>query len=297
MTEPHGPSMVCQARAKINLALHVTGRRADGYHLLDSLVVFADIGDRLELAGVTGTNETNETSLEISGPFGGALKVDDDNLVLRAHQALSAALPNLLPATSFKLTKNLPVSSGIGGGSADAAAALNGLVELWQLDIEPHTLSEIALLLGADVPVCLGSTTCRLRGVGEQLTAIENFPAVDCLLVNPGVGVSTPAVFNQMALPIDQQAFSELPELPASGWIDWVASTRNDLQSPAISLAPEIAHVIAVLEHSPGCNLARMSGSGATCFGLFDGRQETSRAAQQIAKTHPDWWVVATQLG
>jgi len=283
-------NVVQTARAKVNLALHVTGRRADGYHLLDSLVVFADIGDRLELAGA------NETSLEISGPFGDTLKVDDDNLVLRGYQALSAALPNPLPATSFKLTKNLPVSSGIGGGSADAAAALNGLIELWQLDIEPHTLSETALLLGADVPVCLDSTTCRMRGVGEQLTAVENFPTVDCVLVNPGVGVSTPAVFAELALPVNQSAFDGLPELPARGWNDWLATTRNDLQSPAISLVPEIADVIAVLEQSPGCNLARMSGSGATCFGLFDSREDASKAAQQIATTHPDWWVVATRL-
>ncbi len=283
------PNMVKRARAKINLALHVTGRRADGYHLLDSLVVFADIGDRLELAGATGTNET---SLEISGPFGDTLKVDDDNLVLRGYQALSAALPNPLPATSFKLTKNLPVSSGIGGGSADAAAALNGLVELWQPDIEPHTLSETALLLGADVPVCLNSTTCRMRGVGEQLTAIENFPVIDCVLVNPGIAVSTPAVFAELALPVNERAFDGLPEGNLL-----TSEMRNDLQLPAISLAPEIADVIAALEQSYGCSLARMSGSGATCFGLFDNRQDANRAAQQIATTHPDWWIVATQLG
>jgi len=280
-----------KAPAKINLALHITGRRADGYHLLDSLVVFAEHGDLLKLAGA------DETSLEISGPFGDELKVDDDNLILRAYQALSEALPNPLPATSFKLTKNLPVSSGIGGGSADAAAALNGLIELWQLDVEPHTLSEIALLLGADVPVCLNSTSCRMRGVGEQLTASENFPVIDCVLVNPGIGVSTSAVFAELALPVDESAFDRLPELPASGWIDWLATTRNDLQPPAISLAPEIADVIAVLEQSPGCTLVRMSGSGATCFGLFGHPEDARKATQQIATTHPNWWVVATQLG
>lgn len=279
------------ARAKINLALHVTGRRADGYHLLDSLVVFADCGDKLELASA------EKTSLEIIGPFSAGLQVDGDNLVLRAYQNLSNSLNTPLPPTAFLLTKNLPVSSGIGGGSADAAAALNGLVELWQLDVDQQTLSETALSLGADVPVCLDSRTCRMSGVGEMLTDVANFAPVDCVLVNPGVAVSTPAVFGALALPVDEAAFAGLPEIPTGDFIGWFGETRNDLQRAAIDLTPEIAETTTALEQTPDCQLARMSGSGATCFGLFNNPESANEAVAQIARNHPDWWVLATQVG
>ncbi|HFC04419.1 MAG TPA: 4-(cytidine 5'-diphospho)-2-C-methyl-D-erythritol kinase [Rhizobiales bacterium] len=279
------------ARAKINLALHVTGRRGDGYHLLDSLVVFADVGDKLHL------EPAKQTSLEISGPFAAGLNVDDNNLVLQAFHKLSAALPAPLPATAFHLQKNLPISSGIGGGSADAAAALNGLIDLWQIEIEPEALSAIALSLGADVPVCLAGKTCRMGGVGEELTCIENFPAINCVLVNPGVGVSTPDVFKALALPADEPAFSPLPDLPDDDWINWLTKTRNDLQPAAITQTPQIQQTVNALTQTNNCQLARMSGSGATCFGLYDSRQDAEDAAAMIADVHPYWWVNATRIG
>lgn len=280
-----------QAKAKVNLALHVTGRRADGYHLLDSLVVFADTGDKLELANA------DKTSLDIIGPFGKNLTVDDDNMVFQAYRALSRALGIVLPATAFKLTKNLPVSSGIGGGSADAAAALRGLIELWQLDVEPKVLHDIALALGADVPVCLASVSCQMAGVGETLSDIKNFPTIDCVLVNSGAAVSTPEVFGKLALLTGERGLSAMPDLPDAHWISWLESTRNDLQNAAIEIAPEIAGTIVALEKFPACQLARMSGSGATCFGLFANAQEAQEAARQLTDDHPDWWVVATFLG
>ena len=288
-----------KARAKINLALHVTGRREDGYHLLDSLVVFAGVGDQLNIT------PAEHTCLEISGPFGDGLRVEKDNLVFQAFQHLSQNLKSPLPPTAFHLEKNLPVSSGIGGGSADAAAALKGLVDLWQIDIEPQMLAKIALSLGADVPVCLTGTTCRMRGIGQELTGIDDFPAIDCVLVNPGVGVSTPAVFRQLSLPAGKTAFAAMADLPANAqasaqandWVEWLGSARNDLQEAAATLAPEIHQTIAALEQDSACQMARMSGSGATCFGLFGSPHDAGNAAAKIADAHPDWWVIATQLG
>lgn len=279
------------AKAKINLALHVTGRRADGYHLLDSLVVFADVGDELIIAA------SAETGIEVNGPFGSGLDVGDTNLVLRAYRALSGALDKPLPPTRFTLTKNLPVSSGIGGGSADAAAALHGLIDRWQVEIDVDKLREVALSLGADVPVCLASTTCRMAGIGQDITNINDFPLRYCVLVNPGVAVSTPAVFAALALPVGKDAFSPLPELPRANWLKWLNATRNDLQKPAMSVAPEIEQTLHALAQSPDCQLARMSGSGATCFGLYSDAQAADTAAKQIAENHSDWWVVATTIG
>lgn len=291
MIKRSGEPVQYTAKAKINLALHVTGRRTDGFHLLDSLVVFADIGDQLHIA------PADQTSLEIAGPFGDGLRVDDDNLVLQAYRHLSDAMASPLPPTAFRLQKNLPVSSGIGGGSADAAAALNGLIELWQIDIDADRLSAIALSLGADVPVCLNDASCRMRGIGEELVNIDHFPVLDCVLVNCGIGVSTPAVFKQLSLPIGQAAFSTMGDLPGNDWIEWLGQTRNDLQKAAIALTPDIGQTIVALEQAPACQLARMSGSGTTCFGLFNSPREAEDAATAIAGEHPDWWVVATQVG
>lgn len=278
------------ARAKINLALHVTGRRKDGFHLLDSLVVFADCGDKLHL------RPADQTSLEISGPFADGLSVTENNLVLHAFRVLSDSLDTPLPATAITLEKNLPVSSGIGGGSADAAATLNGLIDLWQIDMAKPKLAELALSLGADVPVCLGNTPCRMRGIGEDLTSLDGFPSMPCVLVNAGVVVSTPKVFKQLSLAVNEPAFSPLPDMPANEWIEWLADTRNDLQEPAIALSPEIADTLLALTKAKNCQLARMSGSGATCFGLFNNFDEAQSAAAQIASKHPDWWVAPTLL-
>ncbi len=263
------------AAAKVNLHLHVTGRRADGYRELDSLVVFADVGDRVSAAAGIGL------SLALDGRFAGGL-AKADNLVLRAG-------PAGVPAdAAMRLTKCLPVASGIGGGSADAAAALRVLCRLWSIDIAADALAALALGLGADVPVCLAARPALMRGVGERLGPVPRLPACGLLLVNPGVGVSTAAVF--AACPPGVSAPCELP----AAWPDlealaeWLTALGNDLQAPAITLCPVIGGVLAAIEGARGCRLARMSGSGATCFGLFATSREAAAAAKRLART--GWW-------
>ncbi|MDO9712315.1 4-(cytidine 5'-diphospho)-2-C-methyl-D-erythritol kinase [Paracraurococcus lichenis] len=268
------------APAKVNLYLHVTGRRADGYHLLDSLAVFGPAADALALA------PADDLSLALDGPFGAALAAEPDNLVLRAARALAAAVG--VPArAAMVLTKRLPVASGIGGGSADAAAALRGLDRLWGLGLGEGRLAEVAAPLGADIPVCLASRPARMQGVGEVLLPAPALPRCGLLLVNPGVALPTPAVFKAR-----QGGFTPPAELPAA-WPDAagmardLAGLRNDLEPPAITLCPVIAEVLAALRALPGCLLARMSGSGATCFGLF----ADAAAAQSAARLLPSgWW-------
>jgi 4-diphosphocytidyl-2-C-methyl-D-erythritol kinase len=263
------------APAKVNLYLHVTGKRADGYHLLDSLAVFPDAGDRVEAA------EADGLSLEISGPFGAVLRGEEDNLLLRAARLLAPGR-----GAALKLEKNLPVASGIGGGSADAAAALRVLCGLW--GIEGADLPALALKLGADVPVCLESRPARMQGIGEILAPAPRLPEFGMVLVNPGVAVPTPAVFKAR-----QGGFSPAPALPEA-WADvdaMVADLRsctNDLQEAAIGIAPVIGEVLAKLSALPGAKLARMSGSGATCFALFANAAAAEAAAAEI--NVPGWW-------
>lgn len=269
------------ASAKINLFLHVTGRRGDGYHLLDSLVVFAGIADRVwaEPAPVL--------SLSVIGPFAAGLDGENDNLVLRAARALAAAA-GVKPKASLILEKNLPVASGIGGGSADAAAALRLLSRFWGINVEPATLHRIAATIGADVPVCLRGQPTRMRGVGDHLDPPPLLPASGLLLVNPGVALSTADVFRART-----GNFSPEAALPAV-WPDTAAMARdlrdltNDLQPSAIALRPVIHDVIAAIAARPGCLLARMSGSGATCFGLFSSEQEATQQAAALVR--PGWW-------
>jgi 4-diphosphocytidyl-2-C-methyl-D-erythritol kinase len=266
------------APAKINLFLHVTGRRDDGYHLLDSLVVFAGAGDRLT------AEPAASLSLELDGPFGAALAGEEDNLVLRAARAL-AATAGIQAGARLRLTKNLPVASGIGGGSADAAAALRLLARLWQL---PAPDSGLALGLGADVPVCLAGRPARMQGIGERLLRAPTLPRFGLVLVNPGVAVSTPAVFRAR-----RDGFHPPAALP-DGWPDAAAMAAdlalcaNDLEAAAISLAPAVAEALAALAALPGALLARMSGSGATCFALFADPARAAAAAAEIAR--PGWW-------
>ena len=274
------------APAKLNLALHVLGRRADGYHLLDSLVVFAGVGDVLRAEPAGGL------SLSVTGPFAAALGGAEDNLVLRAARALAQA--GGIPAGGhMTLTKNLPVASGIGGGSADAAAALRLLARLWRLDLPAAGLARLALRLGADVPVCLASRPARMGGVGEVLSDAPALPPCGLVLVNPGVAVATPEVFRARAA-----GFSHPLDLPSPGqsgaWPDAaalaaaLARMRNDLETPALALRPVIGDVLAALRALPGCLLARMSGSGATCFALLSDAQAAAAAA--VAVTRPGWW-------
>ncbi len=265
-----------RARAKINLTLHVRGRRADGYHELESLVAFAGIGDAI---GFMPAKEGGYT-LRIDG--NNALPADDDNLVLRAARLMKPDAGG-----AFRLVKNLPVASGIGGGSADAAAALRLVAGKGALQCD-------ARLIGADVPVCIASRARMMRGVGEALGPVLDLPALYAVLVNPRVAVSTADVFRALGLkPGD--AHDDTPH-PAMGGdvIAMLAQARNDLEKPAIAVAPVIADVLAALRAREGLRLARMSGSGATCFGLFSDRQSAVKASRALRAAHPAWWVHAT---
>ncbi len=280
-------SVVEAAPAKVNLYLHVVDRRADGYHLLDSLVVFAGIGDTVR------AEPDDVLSLVLEGPFAAALTAEPDNLVLRAARAL-AQEAGFAPRARLTLGKALPVASGIGGGSADAAATLRALCRLWRLSPEPAVLHRLAERLGADVPACLASRPLRMAGIGGVLSPAPVLPACGLLLVNPGVAVATPAVFRART-----GAFSLPADLPA-GWGDAAAMAAslavlaNDLQPPAVSLCPVIADVQAAIMAAEGCLLARMSGSGATCFGLFADADAAARAASAL--TPSGWWVWGGRL-
>ncbi len=257
------------ARAKVNLSLHVLGRRADGMHLLDSIVVFPEIGDVVRLT---------DGGFTISGPFGSALSTTD-NLVLKTGALMGRP-------SGYHLEKNLPVASGIGGGSADAAAVVRLLFRGELPDMLP---------LGADIPACVISRPLRMQGVGEHLTRLPPLPGFSMVLANSGAAVSTAAVFNALKN-IDNPPAPDLPawlELPAL--FSYLAALRNDLQDAAISLCPDISLVLRALSDQPDCALARMSGSGGTCFGLFETLAQAKQAAQVIKRQNPDWWVVAAR--
>jgi 4-diphosphocytidyl-2-C-methyl-D-erythritol kinase len=275
------------APAKVNLYLHVTGRRNDGYHLLDSLVVFAGIGDTL-------TAQPAETlSLSVTGPFAAGLDGEPDNLVLRAARAL-AAEAGVPGGADLMLHKYLPVASGIGGGSSDAAAALRLLCRVWRLAPDAEVLAQLAAGLGADVPACLAGRTVRMGGVGERLHPAPKLPPCGVVLVNPGIAVATGEVFRAR-----RGAWSEPAALPA-GWDDVATMAadlrrlRNDLEQAAIALQPVIGDVLAELAATPGCQLARMSGSGATCFGLYDQTETAHRALMRVQR--PGRWCWAGSL-
>ena len=280
------------APAKINLALHIIGRRENGYHDLESLIVFADISDDIE------ARIADKDSLVISGPFGTALSAEPNNLVLRAVAAFRARWPDLSPpGLALHLVKNLPVAAGIGGGSADAAAALRIMAELATASVPLGELVDLAAGLGADVPACLLSRPLVARGVGEILAPLPEFPALYMTLVNPGVGVATADVFRRLRAH-DNYPLPSLPEpltRPAQLGL-WLAETRNDLQPPAIKLVPEIGVLIEEMAESPGCMLSRMSGSGATMFGLFGSEGQAHEAASQMRRLHPDYWVGTAPL-
>ena len=280
------------AAAKINLALHVTGRRDDGYHLLDSAVMFAaDAGDRLTIEPASGT------ALSITGPFGEGLETDSGNLVLRAVAALAAECHGKVRPCRLTLEKNLPVASGIGGGSADAAAALKAVIGFNDLDIAEHRLAQIALSLGADVPVCLASSACRMRGIGENIEAWSDAPSLHAVLVNPGVAVSTADIFKALALTPGETAGSGMDEMPSAGdCLGWLGQCRNDLEPPARALQPVIGEVLDAIAASQGCRLSRMSGSGATCFGLYEDAGTAAAAAGVLKAANPGWWVAPTRL-
>lgn len=268
------------APAKVNLALHVTGQRDDGYHLLDSLVMLTNVGDTLHV------RLAERTSLEVSGPKAKGVPTDDSNLVMRA-----AALTGL--KANIRLEKYLPTAAGIGGGSSDAAACLRALSIAGNT---PLPCLEAQATLGADVPVCMFSDLVRVKGVGQHVEVLGQPPDWPMILVNPGVEVATASVFSMLSSKNNAPLAGEFPL--AGGWdtqVTWLHRQRNDLEAPAVLQAPVIGSVLEVLRRSEGCNLARMSGSGATCFAIMENTEKRDATVAALQADHPNWWVVATE--
>jgi len=265
------------APAKINLTLHVTGQRSDGYHFLDSLVVFVDVGD------LVSGRIADATSLVVDGPMAAGVPTGADNLVLRAAGLFEGG-----PNVALSLTKILPAASGIGGGSSDAAATLRVMIELVG-EVVPDR--NVVLTLGSDMPVCLMAQPVRMRGVGDALTPVA-VPPLYVLLVNPSLSMATPQVFSALGNKDNPPMPSELPNwADAKEMCDWLALQRNDLQVPAVRLAPDIQRILDEISQTTGCLLSRMSGSGATCFGLYDSVDLAAEAARMVQGKFPAWWV------
>lgn len=275
------------AKAKINLALHVLGRRADGYHELDSIVAFADIGDELVIT------LSDQLSLTCSGMFGDQVPSGPENIILKAWvhlEKLFAAKALPLPHVHIALTKNLPVASGIGGGSADAAAMLRGLLRLSNQTLSATAITSLAINLGADVPVCFHQTACQMQGIGEIINPLSIELPRAIVLVNPLLPCSTASVFKALALKSGQ---NHLPALELHSPSDW----RNDMTQAAITTQPIIAKVLDALKTEPAFLAVRMSGSGATCFGLVPSMAQATAAAARLSVKNPGWWVRAAELG
>lgn len=279
------------APAKLNLALHVVGRRADGYHELQSLVAFADVADDLE------ATEAPADRLRISGPFAPALPNGETNLVMKAVAAFRARWPGRVGmGLALELRKNLPIAAGLGGGSADAGAALRLMAALSKEPIPIADLSALALTLGADVPMCLVSRPAEVRGIGEIVRPLQSFPACHAVLINPLEPVVTADVFRRLR----GHAFGPAPALPQPltrpELALWLSETRNDLEPPAIEIQPAIRGLIDTMKTTPGCWLSRMSGSGATVFGLFGSSAQAHQAAHDLRARFPGYWVAAAPL-
>jgi 4-diphosphocytidyl-2-C-methyl-D-erythritol kinase len=278
------------APAKINLTLRVSGRRADGYHDLESLVIFADLCDRLTL------QPGPDTALDVAGSFAGASGAVSDNLVLKVFAALHQSVDGL-KGGRFQLEKNIPVAAGIGGGSADAAAALRLLARLNGIALDDARLMVAALKVGADVPVCFSSRACVMTGIGERLSPPLDLPTLPALLVNPGVPVATRDVFAKFTdTPGASRRLGVVPK-DAAALVEFLRDHGNDLTDAAVACAPVVADVLGALSVLPGALLARMSGSGSTCFALFATAREAEAAARQLAVAHASWWVRAVRLG
>ena len=279
-----------KAPAKINLTLRVVCRRPDGYHDIESLVAFAGVGDALTFT------PGDDLALTVGGPTAAAAGDVADNLVLKAARALAERVTGVRLGR-FTLSKRLPVAAGLGGGSADAAAALRLLARANALAPDDPRLSQAARATGADVPVCLDPRPRRMRGIGDVLSDPLDLPRLFAVLVNPGVAVATADVFAALAAPPAGQSAPAAQPLGPAPLLAEIAGGRNDLEAPAIELEPAIADVLAVLRKLPGCRLARMSGSGPTCFGLFDSSRAASAAGRTLRVGYPAWWVRATVLG
>jgi len=280
------------APAKVNLTLRVIGRRADGYHDIESLVTFAELGDRLALT------PGSELAVTVVGPGAGHTGADSENLVLKAARALAASIVDLRLG-AFSLEKNIPVAAGLGGGSADAAAALRLLARANNLAAHDLRLHEAARATGADVPVCLDPRPRLVRGIGEILSEPLPMPRLCALLVNPGVALPTKLVFSgwkaDRSQPTPSATMNDMPD--TQHLLEWLAREANDLEPPALALAPAIADVLSALRGNASSRLARMSGSGATCFALFLSAAEAAAAARRLRAQFPQWWICETVLG
>jgi 4-diphosphocytidyl-2-C-methyl-D-erythritol kinase len=294
MTNPSAlPPFGEQARAKINLTLHVLGKRPDGYHELDSLVVFADFYDRLSFT------PGPEDRLSIEGPFGGA--IDGENLILKAKRVVSGWLGQEISG-EFRLEKNIPVAAGVGGGSSDAAAAIRVLLKACGHQGGVEEFIEKAAAIGADVPVCLYNRAAWMRGLGERVTPALDIAPLPAILVNPRIKVSTAEVFKRLAAvpllpgeaPFPALAGADLtsPEKAAAA----LRHGRNDLEPPAVAIEPAVERTLAAIRGQEGCLLARLSGSGPTCFGLFPTQENAKSAAEALGREHPGWWVAPVTL-
>ena len=287
-------SLVEDAPAKVNLTLRVLGRRSDGYHEIESLVAFAGVGDRLSFA------PRGELTLAVRGPNAKAAGDTADNLVLRAARALSERVPTV-GFGAFALDKKLPVAAGLGGGSADAAAALRLLARAYGLKADDPLIYAAARATGADVPVCVDPRSRLMRGIGEILSGPLKLPPLQGVLVNPGVALATKAVFASWkpnlapAIPVDSTVLAAMTR--RDQLLRFLKGQANDLELPALALAPAIADVLTALRNQQGCELARMSGSGSTCFAVFASAAEAIKAAEKIHAAYPQWWVRATALG
>ena len=292
-----GPANSEPAFAKVNLALHVLSRRADGYHLLDSLVAFADLGERIEAA----PSPDAEPSLSLGGPFANELDLiapPQDNLVVKAAELLGNASRKRKkhPPTDLHLTKVIPIAAGLGGGSADAAATLRLLNRYWEIGLPEAELRTLGLRLGADVPMCLASRPTRAKGIGEEITSLSGMPRLPLVLVNPGIPISTAAVYAGL----ERRERRPIPPLPARfdsviPFVIWLRQTRNDLTEPVRRLTGLVDNAVKVLSSEPDCLLARMSGSGATVFGIFPTIARAMLAADDLRRRRPNWWVTATE--
>lgn len=273
--------------AKINLFLHVIGKKNDGYHQIESFFYFPEIYDKIII------EESNETAINFSGKFGGLLSNHDinQNLVIKAYKLLKAEFSKI-PNLKFTIIKNLPISSGIGGGSANAATVLNFINEKYRLEINKEKLTNKALKLGADVPSSIYSKPAFISGIGENIKLLDNFPELNILLINPLKAISTAEIFKKgfgnFSAPID---VSNVNYNNFDSLVNFLKNTKNDLQNSAVEICPEIEEIIQLIDSQKGCLLSRMSGSGATCFGIFETRKDLNLAFDILEKNYPNFWV------
>ncbi len=277
------------APAKINLFLHITGKREDGYHLLQSLMVFVDVGDEMEFS------RHDSLFLDVDGPFAGDMPSPQDNLITKAAQLLAADYKTA-PHGRVTLNKKLPVASGIAGGSSDAATALAGFAKLWGLPEEQHRLQKIAQKLGADVPACLLRKPVWAEGIGEKTTLLQEMPPLHFVLANPMVPTPTPEVFRRFRAKFSPPLQFSGRRKTASEWIASLKIYRNDLLDAAQEVTPQIRDVLNALGETPNCHFARLSGSGATCFGIYDYPESAMAAVNKLKQQYPRWWVSPATL-